>query len=140
MGVKTSGAVWACSAAMVTLGVVAARQFGVVQQLPDPKGVMWDSNGIVMSKEAHPAGVPDSVLGLASYGATLGLLLLSEDTEWIRPIAKAKLGMDAAAAAANTVRQVAVFGRMCSWCMATVACTAAMVALGERTEANAANR
>jgi uncharacterized membrane protein len=118
---------------MVTLGVVAARQLGVVDRLPDPEGEVWDSNGIVMSKAAHPGGIPDGVLGMASYGVTLGLLLLAEDAEWMRPVARAKLAMDAAAAAANTVRQVMVFGRVCSWCMATVVCTAAMVGLGWRS-------
>ena len=117
---------------MITLVVVAARQLGVVKRLPDPPGEMWDSDRIVMSKAAYPGGIPDGVLGVASYGVTLGLLLLAEDAEWLRPVAKAKLAMDAAAAAANAVRQVVVFGRVCSWCMATVACTAAMAGLGRR--------
>jgi uncharacterized membrane protein len=128
MGMKAAQV--AGAAAMVTLGVVAARQLGMVGRLPDPRGEMWDSNGIVMSKAAHPAGVPDGVLGMASYGVTLGLLALAQDLAWMRPVAKAKLAMDAAAAAANSVRQVVVFGRVCSWCMATVVCTGVMVGLG----------
>jgi uncharacterized membrane protein len=123
-------AAWANVAAMVTLGVVTARQLGLVKRLPDPPYDVWDSNKIVMSRSAHPAGIPDGVLGMASYAATLALLLLAEDVDWIRPVARAKLAIDAAAAAANAVRQVTLFGRLCSWCMATVACTAAMAALG----------
>lgn len=126
-------AAWAAAAAIVTLGVVAARQLGAVQRLPDPPGKVWDSDGIVMSKMAHPAGIPDGVLGMASYGVTLGLLLVAEEAKWLRPVAHAKVRMDAAAAATNAVRQVVVFRRMCSWCMATVVCTAvmAMMALEE---------
>lgn len=129
MGMKAAAC--AGSVAMVALGVVAARQLGIVRRLPDPPGGVWDSDAIVMSKAAHPAGIPDGVLGLASYGVTVGLLLLAEDADWLRPVAKAKLAMDGSAAWTNTVRQVAVFRRLCSWCMATVVCTAAMVGLAK---------
>ena len=127
MGLK--GAVWAAAGAMLPLAVVAARQLRVVSRLPDPPGQVWDSDAIVMSRTAHPAGIPDGVLGMANYGVTLALLLLAEEAEWVRPVARAKVMLDAAAAGANAVRQVAVFRRMCSWCMATVVCTAVMARL-----------
>lgn len=123
-------AVWAGCGAMIAVGAVSARQLGLVRRLPDPPGEVWASNEIVMSKAGHPMGIPDGVLGMASYGMTLALLLAAEDAPALRPVARAKLAADAAAAGVNAVRQVVVFRKMCSWCIAAVACTAAMVACG----------
>jgi len=131
---------WAASGAVVALGVVTARQLGMVRRLPDPPGAMWDSDAVVMSRAAHPAGVPDGVPGMASYGVTLALLLLAEDAEWVRPVARAKVMLDAAAAGMNAVRQVVVFRRMCSWCMAAVVCTAAMAWASREARGTAAIR
>lgn len=123
-------AAWAGCGAMLALTAVTARQLGVVRRLPDPPGKLWATEEIVTSKTAHPAGIPDGVLGMASYGVTLALLLASQEVAVVRPVARAKLAMDATAAGVNAVRQVVVFRRMCSWCMVTVACTAVMVGMG----------
>jgi hypothetical protein len=63
----------ATSAAMITLLPVAAHQLGLLEHLPDPPFWIFDSDRITDSKSAHPLGVPDSALGLGSYGVTLAL-------------------------------------------------------------------
>lgn len=112
------------TAAVVSLIPVVLRQTGVIEHLPDPAGEVWDSDGIVMSKAAHPMGVPDGVLGIASYAATIALLADG------RCVARAKLVCDASAAGFNVVRQVVKFGRLCSWCMAAAVFTVPMVVFG----------
>ncbi len=116
-----------CGAALATLAVVALFQSGAIDSLPDPPGEIFDSERITLSKMAHPAGISDSYLGLASYGTTLTLLLLAEKCGWARRVLGAKLVMDAGAAGFNAVRQVVKFGKLCSWCTATALATAVMV-------------
>jgi uncharacterized membrane protein len=61
--------------AVATLVPVALYQTGVIGRLPDPPGAIFDSEWITSSKDAHPLGIPDALLGLGSYGATLALAL-----------------------------------------------------------------
>ena len=130
-------ALGACGVALGTLAVVALFQSGVVDRLPDPPGAIFDSEHITLSKSAHPAGIPDSYLGLGSYAATFGLLLLGNRYRWARQALGFKLAADAGAASFNAVRQVAVFGKLCSWCTGTALATAAMVYGGRAAVADA---
>ena len=116
-----------CGVALGTLGVVGLFQTGAIDTLPDPPGEIFASERITLSKMAHPAGIPDSLLGLGSYGATLTLLLLAEKHGWAKRVLGAKLVADAGAASFNAVRQVVSFGKLCSWCTGTALATAVMV-------------
>lgn len=122
----------ACGTAIGTLVAVALFQSGAMLRLPDPPGKVFDSERITLSKMAHPLGIPDSYLGLGSYGATLTLLLLADKCSWARRALGFKLMGDGAAAAFNAVRQVKVFGKLCSWCTATALATGVMVYAGRR--------
>lgn len=121
------------AAGMAFLLCIALRQVRLLKHLPDPRGDVFDSDGIVLSKEAHPVGVPDGVLGLLSYGATAWLLAFSTPDR--ATLLRAKLVCDGSAAAFNAVRQVVVFGRVCSWCMAVAITTVPMVKFGWRAAA-----
>ena len=83
---------------------------------------------------AHPLGIPDSLLGLGSYGITFSLILLARSHPKARRLLTLKLLGDGAVAAFNVVRQVATFGKICSWCTGTALCTAVMVAAGLRSD------
>ena len=120
----------ACSVAIGTLVPVALHQLGALDHLPDPPGRVFDSDRITESEMAHPFGVPDSLLGLASYGTTLGLALMSVRCAAARRLLGGKLVLDGAAAAFNATRQVTRFGKLCSWCMGTALATAVMVCAG----------
>jgi uncharacterized membrane protein len=119
--------------ALATLGPVAAHQLGLCRHLPDPPLRMFDSDMITGSRMAHPFGIPDGLLGLASYATTVGLLLAARRFRAVHPVLKLKLAADASAAAGNSVRQVVKFGRVCSWCAGTALATAAMVHYGRRS-------
>lgn len=120
----------ACGVAIAALVPVVLHQVGVLGHLPDPPGAVFDSDGITESKTAHPFGVPDGVLGLASYGVTMGLMVAGRRPGLARRLLGWKLGVDGGAASFNAVRQVVVFGRVCSWCMGTVVATGVMVWAG----------
>lgn len=118
----------ATSAALLTLLPIAAHQLGGLGHLPDPPGELFASDRITESKAAHPLGIPDSLLGLGSYGITLSLILLTRSHPKARRFLTLKLVGDGAVAAFNVVRQVVTFGKICSWCTGTALCTAVMVA------------
>jgi uncharacterized membrane protein len=117
------GLITATSVSLATLIPVSLHQLGIVERLPDPPLAVFDSNAITSSKMAHPFGIPDSLLGIASYGVTLGLAIISPRGAVIRRALAAKLAFDGGLAATNSVRQVIVFRKLCSWCMGTAACT-----------------
>ena len=120
-------AVVGCGLALAALVPVALYQSGAIDHLPDPPGDVFDSEKITSSKTAHPLGVPDSYPGLASYGTTLALLLLARKSRVAERMLGAKLVGDAGFAAFSAVRQVVVFGKVCSWCTGTALATAVMV-------------
>ena len=119
--------------ALLTLVPVAAHQLGILDHLPDPPSAMFASDAITESKTAHPLGIPDSLLGLASYATTFALLLAARHIRLTHPLLKAKLAADASAAGFNAVRQVVKFRRLCSWCTGTALATAAIVHCGRKS-------
>lgn len=122
----------ACSIAIAALVPVALFQCGVVEHLADPPGWFFDSESITASQDAHPFGIPDSLLGLASYGTTLVLAIRAPRSCVIRSALGAKLLLDAGMATVNTGKQFFRFKRACSWCMITAGATAVMVVAGRR--------
>lgn len=126
----------ATCAAMATLIPVAAHQIGALDHLPDPPGFFFASDRITDSKAAHPFGIPDSMVGLGSYGATLGLVIRAQRSAGARRLLAFKLCADGALAGFNVVRQVVAFRKLCSWCTATAVCTAVMLLAGRRVIAH----
>ena len=129
----SNAALVATAGAIFSLLPVAVRQLRLIKHLPDPPGRIFASDRITTSRMAHPFGVPDALLGLGSYGITLGLLLAARHTAYAKPLLRAKLNTDAALAATNVARQLITFRRICSWCTATALCTAVMVYHGRRS-------
>ncbi len=127
----------ACCTALGTLAPVALYQTGVLDRLPDPPFRVFDSERITTSHAAHPFGIPDGLLGLASFGTTLALALLAKRHANIKRLLGAKLTLDASAAAFNAGRQVIGFGRLCSWCTATAVAAGVMAYAGREPIADA---
>lgn len=123
----------ACCSALVTLVPVALYQTGILSRLPDPPISMFDSERITMSKAAHPLGIPDALLGLANFSATLTLAMLARHHKTPRSLLGAKLVLDASAAAFNVGRQVFSFGKLCSWCTGTAISAGVMAYAGRTT-------
>jgi uncharacterized membrane protein len=115
------------SAALLTLLPVAAHQLGILPHLPDPPGKMFESDAITESAMAHPLEIPDGLLGIGSYTATLALALSARSCSQACRLLPLKLAADGALAGFNTVRQALKFRKLCSWCIGTAVCTAAML-------------
>ncbi len=120
-------AITGCGLAIGTLIPVALYQSHTIAALPDPPSAIFASERIVSSKMAHPFGVPDSFLGLASYGTTLALVLLADRSRTAKALLGVKLLGDAGVAGFNVVRQVVRFGKLCSWCTGTALATGLVV-------------
>ena len=117
-----------CSMAIASLVPVVLVQLHVIDDLPDPPGRIFESKKIVMSKTAHPLGIPDGILGLGSYGITLALLIAANPSRRLtRGALRAKLLLDGTMAARKARGQMKQFGRLCSWCLGTAIATAGMV-------------
>jgi uncharacterized membrane protein len=123
----------ACCTALATLVPVALYQTGFLSRLPDPASALFDSEQITTSQAAHPFGIPDALLGLGSFGTTLALILLAKRYMPARRLLGAKLTLDASAAAFNATRQVASFGKLCSWCTGTALSAGVMAYAGRET-------
>ena len=121
-----------CCTALATLVPVALYQTGIVKRLPDPPLGVFDSERITSSKAAHPFGIPDSVLGLASFGSTLALILLARRYSAAKKLLGAKLTLDLSAAAFNAGRQIISFRALCSWCTGTALAAGGMAYSGRR--------
>lgn len=120
----------ATSAAILTLLPIAAHQLGLLEHLPDPPSRIFNSDRITGSEAAHPMGIPDSLLGIGSYGLTLLLVLLARQDSGARKLLTVKLVADGSLAGFHVVKQVVIFRRLCSWCTGTALCTAAMIFAG----------
>ena len=121
----------ACCTAIATLVPVALYQTGMLSSLPDPPAPIFNSEQITSSKAAHPFGLPDSLLGLASFGTTLTLILLAKRSPVAKKLLGAKLAIDASTGAFNAGRQVVSFGKLCSWCTGTAISAGVMAYAGE---------
>ena len=119
--------------AIATLMPVAMFQTGALKTLPDPPLSCFDSEQITASKAAHPLGIPDSLLGLASFGVTFSLVVLARRNRTARRLLGGKLALDAAAAAFNASRQVVSFGKLCSWCSGTALAAGLTSYVGRKT-------
>ncbi len=125
---------YACCVTLATLVPVALYQTGAIGTLPDPPMPIFASEHITSSKAAHPLGIPDGILGLASFSATLGLILLAKkNSRTTRLLLGGKLLLDGGMAAFNTGRQVMSFGKLCSWCTGTALAAGVMVYAGRET-------
>lgn len=122
----------ATSVTILTLLPIALYQCHAIYHLPDPPGSYFDSHRITASKSAHPLGIPDSLLGLASYGTTMALVFAARRSQTGRTLLRAKLLIDGSMAAINVTRQVVSFRKLCSWCTGTALATAVLVAAGWR--------
>jgi len=126
------------SIALASLVPVALYQSRLIPALPDPSLRIFDSERITKSKTAHPLGIPDGWLGLASFGTTFVLVLLGRRSSTARKLLGVKLVMDASVGAFNAVRQIVEFRKLCSWCTATALSAATMAYAGRGSIAEAA--
>jgi hypothetical protein len=94
--------------AMGSLAIIAFYQVGLIRRLPEPAVAGLDAEKVNGSAEAYEIlGVPDALLGLGSYSATLGLATLGKSNRakahpWIPLALLLKCAVDTIEAATLT--------------------------------------
>jgi len=141
---RRGGGIWLRQrrrASALTLGAIGAMaivslyQLGLIRHLPEPPLPGLDADRIDGSSEAYTRfGVPDAVLGVGSYAATLGLIAMggadrSVRQPWIPLLLAAKAGVDTANAARLTAEQWTRHRAFCTWCLAAAGATFATLPL-----------
>ena len=121
--------------AAASMGLVAAYQIGLIRRLPDPPWRGFDSEKVAGSAEASSMlGMPDAVLGLGSYAATLGLAACcgsdrGPSRPWLPLALAAKVTLDAAVAGRKALGQWPRYRALCSWCLVAAGASLASVPL-----------
>jgi uncharacterized membrane protein len=112
-----------------SMGVLSLYQMGLVKNVPEPPLPFFSAERVDGSAQGYSIlQTPDSVLGIGSYAATLGLIAMggkdrARQMPWL-PIALAgKAVFDAAVAGKLTVDQVVKHKALCIWCVASTAAT-----------------
>lgn len=111
------------------MGIIALYQMGVIPHLPEPPIPGFDADEVDASEEAYERfAMPDAVLGLGSYAATLALIAAGGEDRartrpWLPLALAAKAGLDAAQAAKLTWDQWAKHRAFCSYCLVAAGAT-----------------
>jgi hypothetical protein len=118
-----------------SLGLIALYQMGIIKHLPEPKLPYLNADEVDASAEAYQRfSMPDAVLGLGSYAATMGLASMGADDRarsqpYIPLALAAKVAYDAYNAGRLTVDQWTKHRSFCIWCLIAAAATFATVPL-----------
>lgn len=119
---------------VASMSVIALYQLGILQRIPELPFPGFASAKVNASAEAYSHfSMPDGVLGLANYGATMALIAAGGKNRekrypWLPIAAAAKVSLDAAMAAKLTVDEIRKQKAVCSWCLAASGAT--FVSLG----------
>ena len=122
-------------AAIGSMGLIAAYQLGLIDDLPDPPVPHFDAERVDAAPQAYQyLRMPDAVIGLASYAVTLGLAAYGGGdrarTAPLVPVAlAAKAAVDAANAAKLSVDQWTQHRSFCGWCLLAAGATFASLPL-----------
>ncbi len=122
-------------AAIVSMGVIALYQVGVLKHVPEPPLPGLDADKVNGSAQAYTyLSTPDAVLGLGSYAVTLALAAMgppdrAEKEPWVPIALAAKAGADAILVGKLTVDQWTKHRAFCLWCLLSAGATFAALPL-----------
>ncbi len=121
--------------------LIGMRQYGVIENLPDLPVRGFDSNAVITSPPAYPAGIPDSALAVAGLGgiialATAGGSKRSGRSRWFDRALYGSLAIGAAGAVHYLDEMIRKQRRLCAYCIVGAAgffAMATLAALPHRT-------
>ena len=132
---RRRGVVGLSLAAIGSMGLIALYQTGIIRHLPEPPLPYFDADKVDASREAYAyLAMPDGVLGLGSYAATMALAAAggqerATERPWLPLLLAVKVAADAAVAGKLTVNQWTKHRAFCFWCLLAAAATFAQVPL-----------
>jgi uncharacterized membrane protein len=118
-----------------SMGLIALYQMGIIKHIPEPPLPKLDADRVDASEEAYAhLQMPDAVIGLGSYAATMGLAAIggkrrARNQPWIPVLLAGKAAFDAFQAARLTVNQAIKQKAFCFWCLLAAAATFAVFPL-----------
>ena len=121
---------------------------GIIKHLPEPPLPGLDADAVDASGEAYALlQTPDAVLGIVSYGVTMGLAAAggegrARERPWLPLALAAKVGIDVLVAGKLTLDQWTKHRAFCLWCLigAGASFASAPLAAGEARAALVARR
>jgi short-subunit dehydrogenase len=131
--------------ASASMGLIALYQTGLIKHLPEPPLPMMNADKVDASAEAYEKfSMPDAILGLGSYAATMGLAAMGgrrrvHETPWVSLALAVKIAIDVGNAAKLSVGQWTRHRAFCFWCLLAAGATFATAPLAA-SEAVAAMR
>jgi len=143
---RRRGVVALCAVASTSMSIIALYQMGLIKHLPEPPLPMMNADKVDASAEAYEKfSMPDAVLGLGSYAATMGLAAMGGSDRarrdpWIPLALAAKVAFDMVNAGKLTVDQWTKHRAFCFWCLLAATATFAMVPLVVPEALQAINR
>lgn len=119
---------------LAAMAAVALRQTGVVSHLPDPAIKGFDSDKVNMSSTAFPLGIPDGLIGFASYGANVPLALVGGrnracDRPWLPIALSGKAAVDTLVSAWYLYQMPTREKAWCGYCITAAIASFATLAL-----------
>ena len=119
------------------LGLISLYQMGIVKHLPEPPlpGLEMDADKVNGSSDAYGMlETPDSIIGLGSYAATMGLAAMggqdrANSQPWIPLLLAAKVGYDTYTAIQLIKAQATEYKAYCFYCLLTAGATFASIPL-----------
>ncbi len=118
-----------------SLGLVALYQMGIIRSLPEPPLPYMNANKVDASPEAYERfSMPDAVLGIGSYAATMTLAAMGPSDRaarqpWMPLALAAKTAYDVYNAGRLTVDQWTRHRAFCFWCLIAATATFATAPL-----------
>lgn len=118
--------------ASASMAFIALYQTGILKHLPEPPLPMMNADKVDASAEAYAKlKMPDAVLGLGSYAATMSLAAMGGEKRhrtmpWVPLALAAKAAFDVANAAKLSVDQWTKHRAFCFWCLIATGATFAI--------------
>jgi len=112
------------------MGLVTLYQVGILKHLPEPPLPRLDADRVDASAEAYALlELPDGVLGLGSYAATMALAAMGgqdrvTERPWLPLMLAVKVAFDLSQAGRLTLNQASKQRAFCIWCLLAAASTA----------------
>lgn len=110
---------------LIDFGLISLFQLGAIRQLPDLPGKLFDTEKVNSSKDAVILGLPDGVVSLGAYTATIGLATAAtrfKKQSRVLDVALAGILLGQALGAAQyLVNMTAVQKKVCIYCVAGAA-------------------
>lgn len=107
---------------LLNFSFISLYQIGIIKNMPDPPGQVFDSNKANGSRHAYQAGLPDGPLAIIAYAFTIVLAIFKGNSQsgrpkWVDRLLLFLSLMNAGSAAAYMKNMIQKQERACLYCI-----------------------